>query len=30
MSKYDFDEIADRKDTYSLKYDFGPERKGYL
>ncbi|MDY4971225.1 MAG: MalY/PatB family protein [Lachnospiraceae bacterium] len=26
--KYDFDRITDRKGTSSLKYDFGPERKG--
>lgn len=25
---YNFDEIIDRKNTSSLKYDFGPERKG--
>ncbi|MBO6239641.1 MAG: pyridoxal phosphate-dependent aminotransferase [Butyrivibrio sp.] len=28
MGKYNFDEIIDRKGTSSLKYDFGPERKG--
>ncbi len=28
MGKYNFDEITDRKNTSSLKYDFGPERKG--
>lgn len=27
MKNYDFDEIIDRKNTSSLKYDFGPERK---
>ncbi len=28
MRKYDFDKIYDRKNTSSLKYDFGIERKG--
>ncbi|SEL04267.1 cystathione beta-lyase [Butyrivibrio sp. ob235] len=27
MTTYNFDEIIDRKNTSSLKYDFGPERK---
>ncbi|WP_029320224.1 MalY/PatB family protein [Butyrivibrio sp. AE3004] len=27
MSRYDFDTVIDRKNTSSLKYDFGPERK---
>ncbi len=25
---YDFNKVADRRGTASLKYDFGPERKG--
>lgn len=28
MGKYNFDEIVDRKNTSSLKFDFGIERKG--
>ena len=28
MGNYNFDEIIDRKNTSSLKYDFGIERKG--
>ncbi|MDY6064814.1 MAG: MalY/PatB family protein [Finegoldia sp.] len=28
MSKYDFDEVINRKGTSSLKYDFGMQRKG--
>ena len=28
MGKYNFDEIIDRKNTSSLKFDFGIERKG--
>ncbi len=28
MAKYDFDKVYDRKNTSSLKYDFGMERKG--
>ncbi len=28
MGKYNFDEIIDRKNTASLKYDFGLQRKG--
>lgn len=26
--KYDFDQVIDRRGTSSLKYDFGPERRG--
>ncbi len=28
MGKYDFDTVYDRRGTASLKYDFGPKRKG--